>query len=64
MGIAARGSVGMLVVGVDIAPALVAQVIGENSGLSRFGVCWPEDGEGVSPGVACRGGAEPDARDD
>jgi len=57
----AREGVGMLVVGVEFTPNLVAQVIGEDSGLSEFEAYLPENCGGVSPGVACRDRAEPDA---
>ncbi len=63
-GMTAREGVGMLVVGADFAPNLVAQVIGEISGFSEFGAGLPENGKGFSPGVACREWAEPDAWDD
>jgi hypothetical protein len=61
---AAREGVGMLVVGVDFAPNLVAQVIGEDSGFAEFEACLPENGKGFSTDVACRDRADPDAWND
>ena len=58
---AAREGGGSLGVGVAFAPILVAHAIGEGSGFSEFDACLPENGKGFSPGVACRGRADPDA---
>ena len=44
----------MVVVGVEIAPNLVAQVIREDSWFSEVEACLPDSGGGFSPGVACR----------
>ena len=60
----AREGVGMLVVGVEFAPNLVAQVIGEDSRVGEVEACLPDSGGGFSPGVACRERAEPDAWND
>ncbi len=60
-GMTARGGVGKLVVGVELAPNLVAQVIGEDSGISEFEACLPDNGGGISPCVTCRERTEPDA---
>ena len=51
----------MVVVGVEFAPNLVAQVIREDFGFSEVEACLPDSGGGFSPGVACRERAEPDA---
>ena len=52
----AREGVCMMVVGVELAPNLVAQVIGEDSGFSEVEACLPNSGGGFSPGVACSSG--------
>ena len=54
----------MVVVGVEFAPNLVAQVIRGESGFSEVETCLPDSGEGFSPFVACRGWAESDAWND
>ncbi len=61
---AAREGVGRLIVGVEFPPNFMAQVIGEDSGFSGFEACLPECSRRVSPGVACRERAEPDAWND
>jgi len=53
-----------LVVGVEFTSNLVAKVIGEDSRFSEFEAYLPENGGGVSPGVACCERAEPDAWND
>jgi hypothetical protein len=60
----AREGVGRLVVGVEFPPNLVTQIIGEDYGFSEFEACLPENGGGVSPGVACRERAELDVCND
>jgi hypothetical protein len=52
----AREGVGRLVVGVEFALNLVAQVIGEDSGFSEVEACLPNSGGGFSPGVPCSSG--------
>ena len=50
----AREGVGRMVVGVEFAPKLVAEVIGEDSsGFSEVEACLPDSGGGFSQGVAC-----------
>ena len=54
----------MLVVWVEFTPNLVAQVIGEEYEFSKVEACLPDSGGGLSPGVAFRERAEPDAWND
>ena len=60
----ARGGVGMVVVRVEFAPYLVVQAIRGDSGFSEVEACLPDNGEGFSPCVACRGRTESDAWND
>ena len=45
----AREGVGRSVVGVELAPNLVAQVIGEDSGFAEVEACLPDSGGNFSP---------------
>ncbi len=57
---AAREGVGIVEVGVDFDPILVAQVSGEDSRLLEVEACLPKvNCGGISPLSACRGRAEP-----
>ena len=60
-GMTAQGCVGRLAVGVELAPNLVAQVIGEDYGISKFEACLPDNGKGITPCVTYRERVEPDA---
>ena len=60
-GMTAREGVGRLVVGVELAPNLVALVIGEDFKVSEIEACLPDNGGGISPYATYREWAEPDA---
>ena len=60
----AQEGVGRSVVGVEFAPNLVAQVIGEDFGFAEVVACLSDSGGGFLSGVGCRERAEPDEWND